>query len=42
LIVKAMRDTLLNYVNAVEQQMAGPPGEEAKPAQPAKAAGASD
>jgi hypothetical protein len=27
-----MRDTLLNYVNAVEQQLAGVPAAETKPA----------
>jgi hypothetical protein len=37
-MVKAMRDTLLNYVTAVEQQLAGA----SKPTTPPKAAGASE
>jgi hypothetical protein len=41
-IVKAMRDTLLNYVSVVEQQMAGARADEPKPAGSAKAAGSSD
>jgi hypothetical protein len=38
-IVKAMRDTLLNYVNAVEQQMAGAPASASASAPASKPAG---
>jgi cbb3-type cytochrome oxidase cytochrome c subunit len=43
-MVKAMRDTLFNYVSAVEQQLAGAPPEQAKPAGAGaeKAGGGSD
>ena len=38
-MVRAMRDTLLNYVNAVEQQLAGAKPADAKPAGAPKASG---
>jgi mono/diheme cytochrome c family protein len=41
-IIKAMRDTLLNYVTVVEQQMAVAKPEEGKPAPAEKAGGSSD
>jgi mono/diheme cytochrome c family protein len=41
-MVTSIRDMLLNYVSAVEQQLAGVKPEEAKSATPPKAAGSSD
>jgi hypothetical protein len=41
-MVKAMRDTLLNYVSAIEQQLAGARPAESKPAEAEKAGGGSD
>jgi mono/diheme cytochrome c family protein len=41
-MVKAMRDTLLNYVSAVEQQLAGAPPAASSPAGTARAGGSSD